>query len=946
MKRFLYLLLLVSFNLQAQIPQTLSYQGLLTTSTGPNAGLPIADGSYSVTFNFYTDPTTATKIDFRTINVTTFQGLFATVIGNGVAPNQPLNLNPPLGSTQYYVGLQVNGEAELLPRVALTAVPYAFTANTAYSLASSATIAGSQLNGQITNSSVTIPFAQITGSLASTQIPTGSITNEKLASGIDAAKIVGLPPATIADGSVTDAKLIGVSASKVTGTLATAQYGDASITNEKLASGIDAAKIVGLPPATIADGSVTDAKLIGISASKVTGTLTTTQYGDGSITNEKLASGIDASKIVGLPPATIADGSVTNIKLATDIDASKLTQGNLSVDRLANNSITNDKLATGIDASKIVGLPPATIADGSVTDAKLIGISASKVTGTLTTTQYGDASITNEKLASGIDASKIVGLPPATIADGSVTDAKLIGISASKVTGTLTTTQYGDGSITNEKLASGIDASKIVGLPPATIADGSVTNIKLATDIDASKLTQGNLSVDRLANNSITNDKLATGIDASKIVGLPPATIADGAVTNIKLASDIDASKLTQGTFSVDRLADGSISDAKLIGISASKLTGTLTTTQYGDGSITNEKLASGIDASKIVGLPPATIADGSVTNIKLATDIDASKLTQGNLSVDRLANNSITNDKLATGIDASKIVGLPPATIADGAVTNIKLASDIDASKLTQGTLSVDRLADGSISDAKLTGIIASKITGTLSAAQIGSGTIDNSKLASDIDASKLTAGTIPVSRLGVILPAGPVSSRPASAAEGTLRYNSDDKKMEYYNGVNWYYTTPKIAVVKDAPSSGSNGGGSISGWQIRNLNLKEGDDSFLSLSSNQFTLSPGEYVIEASSPGVGSDIMRVALVNATNLSEAYYGTSEFNASANGSQSSSFLKAFRTLTASTSYEIRFYVQNSRLSDGLGKASLVPSIDGGSPPPSEIYTQVKITKLR
>jgi hypothetical protein len=729
MKRFLYLLLLVSFNLRAQIPQTLSYQGLLTTSTGPNAGLPIADGSYSVTFNFYTDPTAGTRIDFRTINVTTFQGLFATVIGSGVAPNQPLNLNPPLGSTQYYIGLQVNGEAELLPRVALTAVPYAFTANTAYSLASSATIAGSQLNGQITNSSVTIPFAQITGSLASTQIPTGSITNDKLATGIEASKIVGLPPATIADGSITDAKLIGISASKITGTLAT------------------------------------------------------TQYGTGSITNDKLATGIEASKIVGLPPATIPDESITNAKLASDISASKISAGTLSVARLADGSITNDKLATGIEASKIVGLPPATIADGSITDAKLIGISASKVTGTLATTQYGDGSITNDKLATGIEASKIVGLPPATIADGSITDAKLIGISASKVTGTLATTQYGASSITNEKLAN---------------------------DIDASKVTVGTLSVDRLA---------------------------DGSITNSKLVSDISASKITEGTLSVARLADG---------------------------SITNEKLAS----------------------------------------------------------------------------------SGIDASKITSGTLSVNQLADVSITDAKLIGISASKVTGTLTTAQYGAGSITNEKLASDIDASKLTAGTIPVDRLGVILPSGPVSSRPTSAAEGTLRYNSDDKKLEYFNGINWFYTTPKFAVVKDAPSSGSNGGGSTTGWQIRNLNLVEGGNSFLDLSNNQFTLSPGEYIIEASSPGVASNSLRVALVNPASLSEAYYGTSEFSSAPGGSQSTSFLVARLVLTTSKSYEVRLFTQSGVPANGLGLASTVPSVDGVSPSPNELYTMVKITKLR
>ena len=731
MKRLPYFLLFISINLQAQIPQTLSYQGLLTNSSGPNAGLPVTDGSYSVTFNFYID-SSPTRIDFRTVTVTTSQGLFATVIGNGVAPNQPLNLNPPLGSVQYYIGLQVNGETELLPRVALTSVPYAFTANSAFSLVNTATISGSQLNSPITNSSVTLPFSQITGTLGSAQLLNGSITNDKLANGIEASKIVGLPPAAIADGSVTDAKLIGISASKITGTLAT------------------------------------------------------TQYGDGSITNAKLATGIDASKIVGLPPATIADGAVTNAKLASDISASKITAGTLSVDRLAN------------------------------------------------------------------------------------------------------------GSITNEKLATGIDASKIVGLPPATIADGAITNIKLASDIDASKLTQGTLPVDRLADGSITNTKLASDISASKITAgtLSVARLADGSITNEKLATGIDASKITSGTISVNQLADLSITDAKLIGISASKVTGTLTTAQYDASSITNEKLAA---------------------------DIDASKITAGTLSVARLADGSITNEKLANGIDASKI---------------------------TSGTLSVNQLADVSIADAKLIGISASKVTGTLSASQIGSGSIDNSKLASDIDASKLTTGTIPVSRLGVILPAGPVSTRPVSAADGTMRYNSDDKKLEYYNGTNWYYTTPKVAVLKDAPLPGTSGGASSAGWQIRNLNVVEGDTSFVSLTSNRFTLTPGEYIVEASSPGVASNVLRVALVNTSNLSEAYYGTSEFNGSASDSQSSSFLKAFPTLTASASYEIRFYVQTGKPSDGLGKASSVPSIDGVSAAPNELYTQVKITKLR
>jgi hypothetical protein len=41
--------------------------------------------------------------------------------------------------------------------------------------------------------------------------------------------------------------------------------------------------------------------------------------------------------------------------------------------------------------------------------------------------------------------------------------------------------------------------------------------------------------------------------------------------------------------------------------------------------------------------------------------------------------------------------------TIANSAVTNAKLANDIDAAKLTTGTLPIDRIADGAISTQKI---------------------------------------------------------------------------------------------------------------------------------------------------------------------------------------------------------------------------------------------------
>lgn len=230
MKAFILILpLLLALPAKAQVPQTLSYQGLLTKSDGT----PVDNGTYNITFNFYTVPIVGSVVQSRTVNgVVTYQGLFSTIIGNtqGGSSNTPLNnLNPPLGSIQYYVGLQVNNGIELTPRVALTAVPYAFAAS---SLESTATVAGSQITGSITTA--TIPATQITGMLATAQHTDASITNAKLASGIDGSKITTGNIANtlldaslqdLADGSLTGSKVgTGISASNVTiGTLPIAQ---------------------------------------------------------------------------------------------------------------------------------------------------------------------------------------------------------------------------------------------------------------------------------------------------------------------------------------------------------------------------------------------------------------------------------------------------------------------------------------------------------------------------------------------------------------------------------------------------------------------------------------------------------------------------------------------------------------------------------------------------
>jgi len=120
------------------------------------------------------------------------------------------------------------------------------------------------------------------------KIADANVTNVKIASGVDAAKLTTgtLPAARIGNSAIDEAKIA-----------------DSAVTNVKIASGVDAAKLTTgtLPIARIADGAVTDAKLAsGIDAGKLTtGTLPDARIGSNAINN-----------------ARIADGAVTNAKLS------------------------------------------------------------------------------------------------------------------------------------------------------------------------------------------------------------------------------------------------------------------------------------------------------------------------------------------------------------------------------------------------------------------------------------------------------------------------------------------------------------------------------------------------------------------------------------------------------------------------------------------------------
>ena len=119
---------------------------------------------------------------------------------------------------------------------------------------------------------------------------------------------------------------------------------------------------------------------------------------------------------------------------------------------------------------------------------------------------------------------------------------------------------------------------------------------------------------------------------------------------------------------------------------------------------------------------------------------------------------------------------------------------------------------------------------------------------------------------------------------------------------------TFTSYAIIADVKASNANGGGFDSGaWRTRDLNTEIADpDGIVSLSSNQFTLGAGSYLIEFSAPACRLGSHQTRLYNATTSSEVTIGTSHYATPLSGGADQTSMGAGRvTITGSTAFEIQ-----------------------------------------
>ena len=254
--------------------------------------------------------------------------------------------------------------------------------------------------------------------------------------------------------------------------------------------------------------------------------------------------------------------------------------------------------------------------------------------------------------------------------DGAVTDAKIdtAGISANKISGTFSAAQ----TIPSGPSLPTAGTSYAGGYPLGSFFNLTTTSGSYSPSLYQNVPGGSWHKVASTLDLSWSNLSVAAGLGPmAQKSSLAPADIPN-----------LDASKIIAGTFASAQIADGAITGPKIA-------TGAVTGTNIAAATIAGAKLA----ASTVTG---ANIATSTITGTKLASStITGANIAAATITGVKLAGSTITGGNIAAGtIAGSNLVNgaITAAKIGTGEVTDVKIAG-IDASKLTTGTLNVARL-------------------------------------------------------------------------------------------------------------------------------------------------------------------------------------------------------------------------------------------------------------
>ena len=159
---------------------------------------------------------------------------------------------------------------------------------------------------------------------------------------------------------------------------------------------------------------------------------------------------------------------------------------------------------------------------------------------------------------------------------------------------------------------------------------------------------------------------------------------------------------------------------------------------------------------------------------------------------------------------------------------------------------------------------------------------------------------------------------------ADGTIAKTSDISFTAY-------------AVIADQKTSGTDGGTFTSGaWRTRDLNTEVTDvDNIVSISSNQFTLQAGTYLIKARATGYDCDRHQLRIRNITDASTVRCGISNFVNQTYNVFSTAVVVGRTTISGAKVFELQHQAQSTKTTFGLGVASNFTT---------EVFAEVEIYK--
>ena len=127
--------------------------------------------------------------------------------------------------------------------------------------------------------------------------------------------------------------------------------------------------------------------------------------------------------------------------------------------------------------------------------------------------------------------------------------------------------------------------------------------------------------------------------------------------------------------------------------------------------------------------------------------------------------------------------------------------------------------------------------------------------------------------------------------------------------------------AIIADQKSQNTQGGSFTSGaWRTRDLNTEIADvDGIVSISSNQFTLGAGSYLIRGSASVYRTNGHQTRLYNDTDSSIVAVGTDEMSHASYYTMTRSFVSGRVTITGDTVFELQHRCANTVNTYGYGQ---------------------------